>query len=339
MQKLVSALLIAAVGLTLAADNTGKFSALVTGKDGKPIPGASITLERTDSSWSKKLAATSASGKTLQLGLEPKEFRITVSAPGYLQQTIQRKVPLDNTLYETFVLTTPEQATAAALAPQPAAGEPHGDPLEEGTGAYNSGIALFKEKKYVEALPLLSLAYRDLAEAAASLQDRAAKADLQGRLPAIERVYAIDLVEAGKADAKPALILQAEPFLLRAYQLTPQDPHLVASLLTLAETKPDAAAAAQYQAALDALLGPRPGLVYNRAVEEFQANHPVQAKKLLLGIIDSEPNFTDSYYLLGVVEYSLSSSLNAKLAFKKYLEKAPTGTHASEVKDLLKELK
>ena len=313
---------------------------MVNTKDGQPIPGALITLERTDTSWSRKLAPTDAHGKTMQLGLEPKEFTITVSAPGFLPVKVKGKVPLNDALRENFVLITADQASAAPQASLPVASGSSGDLLEEGSNAYSTGVGLFKQKKYVEALPFIGQAFQNLTAALAGLKDPAAKAELLEKLPAIERLYGINLVEAGKADgSKPALILQAEPFLLRAFEKNPKDIHVVACLLEVAEAKQDAELTAKYQAALDALIGPRPGELYNKAVTEFEANHPGQSKKLLLQIIAIEPKFTDSYYLLGVVEYSLSRGAEAKAAFQKYLEKAPTGTRAAEVKELLKEIK
>ena len=342
MNRLVPAILMSAVCVTLAADGTGQFSPLVTSRDGKPIAGATILLERTDSGWSRKLAATNAQGRALAVGLEPKRFNITISAAGYAPMKVERKIPLAETLKETFVLLTPDDARLAATqgTAQTSSQAPDGKGLEESAAAFKNSLGLFNDNRYAEALPAIQQAQKLLQDACATLKDPAARTEGDAKLLTLERVYGISLVEVGKTDAsKTALILQAEPFLVRAFDRKPEDAHVVASLLEVAGARHDAARVKQYQAALDALIGPTTGLTYNKAVAAFESGKQVEAKKLLVGIIASDPKFTDSHYLLGIVEYSLGNTDAARLAFKHYLQVAPTGAKASEVKEMLKSIK
>jgi TolA-binding protein len=70
-------------------------------------------------------------------------------------------------------------------------------------------------------------------------------------------------------------------------------------------------------------------------VAVFNAGDMKAAKDLLNKAIATDPKFPDSYYLLGMVEYGLTNLKGTKEAFLKYLEIAPTGKKAAEVKEML----
>jgi tetratricopeptide (TPR) repeat protein len=340
MKNLISALMIPAVCLTLAADSTGRIAAKVTAKDGTPIAGATILLERVEITWAKTIT-TNAKGAVLQVGLEPKEFNITVSANGYVPLKARRKIPLADTLAETFVLLTPDEARAAAkLAPGQAAADPSAAKEEAGSTAFNTGVEFYNAKNFAEALPFIEQAYQNMVDASTASKDATAKAELDAKLPTIERVYGITLVEVGKSEeAKNPLALKAEPFLTRAFEKNPKDQRVILSLLDLAQVKKDEAMTAKYQAVMDAIIGPRPELAYNEATAAFNAGKYKEAKIFVTKAIATDPKFAESYYLLGVVEYSLGNTKAAKESFRKYMEIAPTGKKAGEVKEFLKELK
>ena len=87
------------------------------------------------------------------------------------------------------------------------------------------------------------------------------------------------------------------------------------------------------------LLGPRPELAYNEAVNAVNKEQFKAAKEHLTKAIALDPNFADSYYLMGIVEFSLNNPKAARASFLKYQEKAPNGSKKAEVKEFLKELK
>ena len=185
----------------------------------------------------------------------------------------------------------------------------------------------------------MDTAVANLKEAAANMKDAEGKAKLEGNLPMVERVYGIVLAEVAKADpTRTDLVTKAEPILVKALERNPKDQNVVASLLQLAAVKKDEAMTAKYQAIMDALIGPRPELAYNDAVTKQTAGDNAGAKVSLQKAIKIDPKFTDSYYLMGVVEFSLGDVKAAKAAFRHYQEVAPTGKHAGEVKEFLKEL-
>lgn len=339
MRNLISGLMIPAICLSLAAESTGRLAGTVKTKSGVAIPNAVLLLERADIKWSKEVKV-SDKGTFMQVGLEPREFNITVSAPGYAPMKIKRKVPLAETLTENIVLLTPDEARAENLK-NPAEGVNVGEAKDsEGSANFNQGVGFYNEQKYAEALPFIEKAYKAIQEAVATIKDADAKAEAEAKLPTIERVYGILLVETAKGDAtKKAQMLCAEPFLVRANAKAPTDQRVLLSLIEVAKAKADPVMQKQYQGALDTLLGPRPELAYNDAVTAFNGEKYKEAKVFLTKAIEADPKFADSYYLLGVVEFSLGNPKAAKEAFKQYQIIAPTGKKAGEVRDFLKELK
>ena len=339
MKNTMLALVLPALCMTLAAETSGRINFTIMNTAKAPIKNAKVLVERTEITWSKTLV-TNDKGVVIQVGLEPKEFNFTVTAEGYQSVNFKEKVPLADVLSKTVTLLTPEEARAAAKASgAPVAADPNEAKESAGSEAYNSAIALYKEQKFDEALPLMDLAVANLRDAAANMKDPEAKGKLEANLPMVERVYGIVLAEVAKGDpAKADLAAKAEPILVKALERNPKDQNVVASLLQVAAVKKDPAMAAKYQAVLDALIGPRPELAYNDAVTKQTAGDNEGAKRSLLKAIAIDPKFTDSYYLMGVVEFSLGDVKAAKAAFRKYQEVAPSGKHSGEVKEFLKEL-
>jgi tetratricopeptide (TPR) repeat protein len=311
----------------------------VNNKAGAPIKGAKVVMERTEITWTKTLT-TNDKGVALQVGLEPKDFRVTISADGYGTLHSTEKVPVGEVLARTFVLLTPDETRAAAKTEgMPADVDPNMAKQAEGSDAYNQGIHFYNEQNFTAALPHLEIAYKNLAEAAANMKDATAKADLESKLPNIERVYAISMAEAAKGDdTKVDQAKQAEPMLVKALERNPKDSSVVTALLDVAAAKKDAEMTKKYQAMMDAIIGPRPELAYNDAVVKHNAGDEAGAKLFLDKAIAMDPKFSDSYYLLGVVQFSLTHVKEAKEAFRKYLEIDPKGKKSAEVKEFLKEL-
>ena len=341
MRNLITALMIPAVCMTLAADSTGRISGKVLGKDGKPVPGVVITISRTDINWTKELKA-SDKGNFMQVGLEPKDFKFTVSAPGYQTYKEEFHVPLGDTLIKNITLLTGQEAGAEALKTGGAVvvKAPVDDKTMTGSAAYNAGVEAYNQQKFAEALPFLEKAVTDLKEGLPAMKEGDARKAVETQIPVAERVYGICLFEVGKADAgKRDLLVKAGPYLAAAYEKNPKDQRLLVDLVEVAKANRDEAGQQKYQAALDTLIGPRPELAYNNGVTAFNDGKYKEAKEYVNKAIAMDPKFADSYWLLGVVNFGLNDIKGAKEAFRKYMEIAPTGKKAGEVKEFLKELK
>lgn len=339
MRNLITAIMIPAVCLTLAAESTGRIGGKITNKEGKPVAGAVITMSRSDINWTKELKADEKGGY-LQVGLEPKEFTITFSAPGYQSQKQSLKVKLADLTTVNIVMLTAQQASEEALKAN-LANLPAGEGKSMAASAsFNAAVELYNAQKFAEAVPLVTSAFADFKEAMTTLKDEEARAGIEKNLPTVERVLGISLFEAGKADpAQKDQMLKSEPYLANAYKRNPKDQRVLVALLEIAKVKNDAEGIKTYQAAIDAIMGPRPELAYNDGVAAFNAGKFKEAKTFVTKAISLDPKFADSYWLLGVVEFSLENTKGAKDAFKKYMEIAPTGKKAGEVKEFLKELK
>jgi tetratricopeptide (TPR) repeat protein len=335
MRRLIPSLLLPAVCLSLSAESTGRISGKVTTQDKKPIPGAKVVLKRTDRNWSKELT-TDKHGAFLQVGLDPVLYDITVSADGFAPRIYpQQKVPLADVLVEEFVLLTPQQAQAEAVASGTAQAAPE-DPAaaadSAGRDAFNKIIPLYNDQKYTEALAGVEDSYKKLNDAQSSLKDEAAKTEVTQLLPKVARVYGICLA-LGSTDRKA----EAEPFLTKALAENPKDERALAGMIEVAKAKGDKAAAQQYQASLDAIHGPNPDVVYNKAVEAFNAGSTKEAKAELQKVLQLDPKYPEAYYLLAMVEFGEMNLKGTKQNLEKYLELAPDGKNAATAREMLKD--
>ncbi|HET8901439.1 MAG TPA: tetratricopeptide repeat protein, partial [Holophagaceae bacterium] len=95
----------------------------------------------------------------------------------------------------------------------------------------------------------------------------------------------------------------------------------------------------KYQGILNTATGTSNASVpYNDGVKAFNANRFKEAKQHLLKAVEADPSFPDSYYLLGIIDMNQGNMVGAKAHFKKYIELAPNGSHAEEVKGALSAL-
>lgn len=337
MKILLPAIIFPMACLTLGAQTTGQLSGKVTTKAGKPVANAQITLSRIGISWTKTIIS-GENGSYMQVGLDPKEYDLVVKAEGFApMQPARIKIPLGTTLVRDIVLFTPEEARAVAGAQAPA--DPGAAAANAGADAFNKGVALFNQQPpaFSEALPFFESAYGSLKDSLAKTTDEKMIEDTKKQLPTIERVYGISAFEVGKADPerKAQLWATAEPLLTKSLALAPKDQRLLTYLMEYHQFKGNAEEAKKYQAALDAILGPRPELAYNAGVEAFNAGKMSEAKAHLQKAIATDPKFPKSYYLLGMVEFGLNNLKATKENLTKYLELAPNGDKAGEVKEML----
>jgi hypothetical protein len=321
--------------LSVHAETTGRISGKVVNKEGKPIPGARVNLKRLDRNWSKDLIPDK-NGNFLQVGLEPKDFAMTVTAEGYVTFTESPvRIPLADVIVKNITLLTPAEAKAlprTAGSGQPAVVEDPGAALDtEGRESFNSAIPLYNDGNYAEALPLVEKAYKSLSDASNKLKDEQAKADLAPELLKIERVLGICIAQAGTKKE------EAEPYLLKALERNSKDERVVIGLIETSKAKGDKAAEQKYAAQLEALQGPNPDLIYNKGVEAFNAGKTKEAKAQLAKALEVDPKYAEAHYLLAMVEFGENNLKGTKQHLLKYLELAPAGKNAATAKEMLKD--
>lgn len=333
MRRVLIGLMIPAACLVLHAETTGRISGKVVNKEGKPVPGAKLLLKRTDRNWSKELIADK-NGVFLQVGLDPQNFELTVTADGYVEFKETVKIPLGDVLRKDITLLTAAEARTQAIA-SGAVAAPTQDPGQaldaEGRDAFNMAIPLYNEAKYGEALPLMEKAQKALTEALGKTKDEQAKADLPQVLTKVERVLGICMGMAGTDKAK------AEPFLQKAYLANPKDQPVLNAYIKVAQAKGDAAMEKKFAGELEALTGPDPSTPYNRGVEAFNAGNTKEAKKELQRTLEISPKYAEAHFLLAMVAFGDNDLKGTKVHLEKYLELAPTGRNAAMAREMLKD--
>jgi tetratricopeptide (TPR) repeat protein len=333
MRRLILALTLPATCLSIQAESTGRISGKVVNKDGKPIPGVKVNLKRKDMNWSKDLIPDK-NGNFLQVGLEPKEFILTVTAEGYVDYVEQPvKIPLADVLVRNITLLTQAEARAQAVATgAKGAPEDPGAALDaEGRDAFNLAIPLYNEGKFDEALPQVEKAYKTLTDAKEKLKDEQAKADLTPELLKIERVLGICIAQAGTKKE------DAEPYLLKALERNPKDESVIHGLIETSKAKADKVAEQKYTDMLESLHGPNPDVAYNKGVEAFNAGRSKEAKLHWLKALEIAPTYAEAHYMLAMVDFGDNNLKGTKQHLQKYLELAPTGKNAATAKEMLKD--
>lgn len=333
MRRLILALALPAVCLSIQAETTGRINGKVVDKAGKAIPGAKVNLKRTDMNWSKDLFPDK-NGNFLQVGLEPREYILTVSAPGYVDYVEQPiKIPLADVLIRNVTLLTAAEARTQAVAGgAKVAPEDPAVALDlEGRETFNGAIPLYNEGKFGEALPQVEKAYKTLTEAKEKLKDEQARADLAPELLKIERVLGICIARAG------AKREEAEPYLLRALERNPKDEAVIHSLIDTSKAKADKAAEQKYRDMLETLHGPSPDAAYNKGVEAFNAGNAKEAKIHWLKALEISPTYAEAHYMLAMVDFGDNNLKGTKQHLQKYLELAPNGKNAGTAKEMLKD--
>jgi len=333
MRRLILALMLPAACITIHADTTGRISGKIINKEGKPIAGAKINLKRLDRNWTKDLI-TDKSGTFIQVGLDPKEYELTISAEGFVDIKEEIKIPLGDVLVKNATLLTPTEARSQAISTGavPAASADPGAALDaEGRDAFNLAIPLYNEGKYDEALPHVEKAYKTLTEAREKLKDEKAKTDLAPEILKIERVLGITLAQAG---AKKE---DGEPYLIKALERNPKDERVILALIETSKAKADKDAEQKYMAMLETIQGPNPDVVYNKGVEAFNAGKSKEAKAHLSKALEIDPKYAEAHYLLAMVEFGENNLKGTKTHLEKYLELAPAGKNAATAKEMLKD--
>ncbi|MCE1228324.1 MAG: hypothetical protein LWX11_02365, partial [Firmicutes bacterium] len=299
-----------------------------------PVPTAKVSIAKVGVNWVKELKVSS-DGKFLQVGLEPKEYDITVTANGFAEIKEREKVPLGIILKKDYVLLTPTEAAASGKSV--VVKDESAAAASVAIDSYNAAVEAYNRKDFVTALPMFEASVAGAKDALTKATTDEAKAKNQASLTTMERPYAFVLMEVAKVNEarRSELIATAEPLLAKFYAANPKDQNVLASLVEVAKFKEDKAGLQKYQGELDAILGPRPENAYNQGVELYNASKLAEAKPHFQKAISIDPKFADSYYLLAMCEFAEMNLKGTKANFQKYLELAPSGKHADEVKAML----
>jgi tetratricopeptide (TPR) repeat protein len=321
------------VSAPLAAQTTGRISGTVLDSAGRPIPNVTVVLARFDINRTHNITVR-ANGSYLQVGLDPREYELTVSADGYVTHKETVRIPLGDALARNIVLRPPEdQAVATGQVVE----DRGATTANVGVGAYNEAVALFNQRNHTEALARLEVAINSFDESLATATSDSAKTDIEKNVAAASKLLAFTLFEIGKTNPgeRSNLWLRAEPILKASLELTPNDASIAQSLSEIAGMRGDREAEKMYSDLVEKIEGPKVENAYNRAVDLFNAGEYKDALPHLKRAVEINPSFAETYYLLGICEFSEGNISGAKTAFQQYLRLAPNGKYASDVKEML----
>jgi tetratricopeptide (TPR) repeat protein len=301
------------VGLTLlggeAAAQTGTARGKVVDDKGQVIEGATLLIEFQGGVTRKNETKTNKKGEYTQVGLQPGNYKITVSKDGFAPATMENvRIGLGEPTYLPDIKLAPPRAAGGGGAPGDPAAE---KAMAELRASVEQAIALTKEGKLDEAEAL----YKDLA----------AKNPTRYQL-----YYNLGIVQAQKKDAA-----SAEASYLKALEVKPDYAEAQNALNTLYLSTGQAAKANEL-AAKAASANP------NDAKAQFQVGYVAfnsgkydEADAAFKKAEAIDPNYAETYYFLGTIALSQNKLEDCVARFEKYLALAPTGQNAATAQQLL----
>jgi tetratricopeptide (TPR) repeat protein len=285
---------------------TGRVDGWVKDQNGQPIADATLQLSREKGGGPS--TKTNKKGYWAMLGLIGGPWNLDVSAQGYVPRKLTLSISEANRIPSMDIRL---EAAAAPLAQAP----PGRDIAGEATTAVNQGNKLLGDKKFAEARA-------EYEKALALVPDNAAL------WKGIAQTYH---GEGNKA--------KTEESLRKVVQLDRSDTEsqiLLANLL-IEEGKTE-----EGKTILDNLPPGSikdPAVYTNLAIVFMNQKRPEEARAYLTKAIDLDPTLAESYYYRGLAGIQAKKNAEAKADFLKYLELAPSGPDAKEVKEMLQALK
>ena len=273
---------------------------------GKPVEGATVTIEATESNR-KAQVKTNRNGEFMQIGLPSGRYNVT-AAKDNLKAVQPATVSQGNPVELNMQLTptsglTPEQVKAQAETQAMA---------QQAIDAMRAGRddeAIQKFNELVAKIPTCSDCYYNL----------------------------------GVAYSKKQQYTEAEASFKKATELAPNSGDAYTGLANVynAQKKFDLAQQASAKAAELSGTGGGGGsaeALYNQGVILWNAGKYAEAKDQFEKAVQADPKMSMAYYQLGMANLNLGQIPAARQAFEGYLKADPTGPKAGEVQTFLKQL-
>jgi tetratricopeptide (TPR) repeat protein len=303
---------------------TGQVKGKVVDANGKPIEGAVVTIEGSDSGGRKFTVKTNKSGDYIQIGLQPGQYKITATKDA-LSQSFNQRISLDMA------------EVNFALKPGSSAGN-MSDEDRKKAAAKNAAI----KTAFEEGVALSNAGKND--EAIAKFNEVAAQ------VPKCPECYS----NIGANYAQKKDWAQAEASYKKAIEIDPNAADAYNGLANVynAQKKFDLAAEASAQAMKIASAAPGAGgaaggganasAMFNQGVILWNAGKIPDAKKQFEEAVKADPKLADAHYWLGMANLNEGTPEALKAAvphFDEYLKLAPTGQYAEQAKGILTQLK
>lgn len=293
----------------------GRINGVVLDEDKDPIEGVEIHLQATNFNLSMT-TKSNAKGEWGFLGFGRDVFMFTFKKEGYLTTSAQLVLSgVDKNPAQQIILKKAPEIPKGAIV------------VTEAVKAdFKKADALFKEKKYAEALPYYEAIVRKNPEAYKMLRYKLANClrELKMYPRAIEE-YEKVITGLKKDD----LDIKGKKIVAEAY-VNIGDIYL--------KQKKFEEAAKNYIKSMEIVPPADAAVAYNVAEICFNAEKIADAVKYYKLAIELRPGFAGYYKKLGYAYLNLGDLNTAKTYFQKFLEMAPNDPDAPSIKDMLSSL-
>jgi tetratricopeptide (TPR) repeat protein len=312
---LVACAVFVAVAMTspATAQSTGMVKGKVFDGKGQPIEAAKVTIEFKDGISRVYTVKSNKKGEYTQIGLPPGNYKVTAEKEKVGAQSYDCRVKLGDTAEVNFQLapgtsgpTKEDAAKVAAIKKL----------FDEGVAASRSGDNDTALAKFTEAANVMPTCY--------------------------DCYYNIGFAHAQKKDYD-----KAEEAFKKSIELKADYPEAYNGLAQIynAQKKFDEAQAASQKAAALATAGGAAAsgsgvdALYNQGVIAWNAGKAEDAKKAFEEALKADPKHANSHYQLAMCQINLGKLPEAVAEFELYMQLAPDGQYAAQVKAMLVQLK
>jgi tetratricopeptide (TPR) repeat protein len=312
---LVACAVLVAVAMTTpaTAQSTGMVKGKVFDGKGQPIEGAKITIEFKDGISRSYTVKSNKKGEYTQIGLPPGNYKVTAEKEKVGMQSYDCRVKLGDSAEVNFQLapgtsgpTKEELAKVANIKKL----------FDEGVAASRSGDNDTALAKFTEAAGVMPTCY--------------------------DCYYNIGYAHAQKKEYDKAEEAFKKSIELKADYIEAYNG--LATIYNAQKKFEDAQAASQKAASLAAAGGAAAGgggvdALYNQGVIAWNAGKAEDAKKAFEEALKADPKHANSHYQLAMCLINLGKLPEAVAEFEAYMQFAPDGQYAAQVKAMLSQLK
>lgn len=304
----ICAMVLGFAALTVpAAAQTGQVRGKVTDAESKPVEGAKVTIQQTDSN-AKFEVKTKKNGEYMQIGLQPGQYKITAEKDG-LSASKSQRISLD--MAEVNLTITKGGASMEGVS-------------KEDRAKAEAKVAGIKAA-YAEAANLANAGKND--EAVAKFNE------VLKDVPKCTECYlGIGLASANKKDYDAS-----EAAFKKALELDPNSADAYNGLATIYndQKKFDQAKQMSAEAMKRAPAGAGGGgadAMYNAGVISWNANDFAKASEQFAAAVAANPNHAEAHFMLGQAYLNQGKLAEAGKEFESYLKIAPNGPNAAKAK-------
>jgi len=288
-----------------AAAQSGQLKGKVVDGQNKPVEGAKILMEATDTAR-KFETKTDRRGDFVQIGLPPGPYKVTATKND-LTQMFTVRVGLDQKEVNFVLKPGGDSGAMGAEEAKKAAAR-----VENIKKNFAEGATLTNEGKYDEAIEKFNAVIVELPKC-------------------FDCYNNLGTIYARKQDWA-----KAEEAFKKTLELNPDNVEAFSGLATVynAQKKFKEAQAmgaeASKRLAVGGAAGGNANALYNAAVIAWNSNDFAKANELLTEALKVDPSHADSHFMLGRVLINLNKLGEAATEFETYLKLAPTGPNAKE---------